>query len=1026
MGGNETSGDLSLDIAVIGMAARFPGADTVAEFWQNLCAGRESITVLSEQDLRQAGVEAALRKHPDYVRALPEIGDPALFDAAFFDVSPREAQCTDPQHRLFLECAWSALEDAGYDAERYPGLIGVYGGSSMNTYLLWNPCPLDLVTEQLALAIGNEKDYLTSRVSYKLNLKGPSVTVQTACSTSLVAVHLACQSLLNQECDMALAGGVSVRLPHPAGYLYQEGDIRSPDGHCRAFDAQAQGTIFGSGVGLVVLKRLADAVAAGDAIAAVIKGSAVNNDGSSKVAYTAPSVDSQSHVILQALANAGVTADTITYVEGHGTGTALGDPIEVTALTNAFRAQTDNRGFCAIGSVKTNVGHLDGAAGVAGLIKTILALQHGVIPPSLHFEKANPQIDFANSPFYVNTSASAWNPSGHPRRAGVSALGVGGTNVHVILEEPPAAEPSGASRAWHLLLLSAKTATALETATANLARHLEQHPEGSLADVAYTLQVGRKMFPYRRMMVCPDLGTAVHGLQTRDPRWVTTAAQESLRRDVALLFSGQGAQYVNMGRELYQTEPVFRRALERCAEILRPHLPLDLRELLYPEHMDAASAARRLTQTSITQPVLFAFEYALAQLWMSWGVRPRALAGHSLGEYVAACLAGVFSLEEALPLVAVRGRLVQGLPGGSMLAVSLAEEEILPLLGENLSLAVVNGPSQCVVSGPEEAIGGLQERLSRRQVRCHRLHTSHAFHSAMVEPVVEALAHQIGQMKLRPPQIPFVSNVTGTWITPEEAIRASYWATHLRRTVRFSDCLQELMREPNRVLLEVGPGCTLCTLAKQHPHKAPGHVVLSSTPHPQEQVSDEAFVLDTLGRLWLAGIPIDWSAFHAGARRQRVGLPTYPFERQRHWITSVKPSRGAARRTPAVPEVPPENPSSDPSHSRPSDPRAECGEAGTPVERSLAEIWRETLGVTQVGAQDDFFALGGNSLVAVHVTARIRQLLGVKLAVRDIFAAPTISRLAETIEAARPACDAARAPGGDGELKNALKRLGSV
>jgi len=1026
MSGNETSDDPSLDIAVIGMSARFPGANTVEEFWRNLCAGRESITALSEQDLREAGVDEALRQHPDYVRALPEIGDPGLFDAAFFDMSPREAQCTDPQHRLFLECAWSALEDAGYDADRYPGLIGVYGGSSMNTYLLWNQCPLDLVTEQLAIAIGNEKDYLTSRVSYKLNLTGPSVAVQTACSTSLVAVHLACQSLLNHECDMALAGGVSVRLPHPAGYLYQEGDIRSPDGHCRAFDARAQGTVFGSGVGLVVLKRLADAVEAGDAIAAVIKGSAINNDGSSKVAYTAPSVDTQSHVILQALANAGVTADTITYIEAHGTGTALGDPIEVTALTNAFRVQTGKRGFCGLGSVKTNVGHLDGAAGAAGLIKTVLALRHGIIPPSLHFEKPNPQIDFENSPFYVNTTASSWNPSGHPRRAGISALGVGGTNVHVILEEPPVAEPSGASRPWHLLLLSAKTATALDAATTNLARHLEQHPESNLADVAYTLQVGRKAFPHRRMMVCPDLGAAVRGLQTLDPRWVKTAAPEPLRRDVALLFSGQGAQYVNMGRELYQTEPVFRRAIERCSEILRPHLPLDLRELLYPENTDAAGAAQRLTQTSITQPVLFAFEYALAQLWMTWGVQPRALAGHSLGEYVAACLAGVFSLEDALPLMAVRGRLIQGLPGGCMLAVSLAEEEIRPLLGEDLSLAAVNGPSQGVVSGPEKAIDALQERLSQRQVRCHRLHTSHAFHSAMVEPAVEAFARRIEQMTLHPPRIPFVSNVTGTWITPEQASSAGYWATHLRRTVRFSDCLRELMQEPNRVLLEVGPGCTLCTLARQHPAKAPGHVVLSSTPHPQEQTSDVAFVLDTVGQLWLAGIPIDWSAFHAGAKRYRVGLPTYPFERRRYWITSVRPSPGAASRAPAVSEVPPENRSSEPLPLLRNDPAALHEEPGTPVEQSLAQIWREALGVVQVGAQDDFFALGGNSLVAVQVTARIRKLLGVKLAVRDLFAAPTISRLAETVAAAGPACNSARVPGDNGELKNSLKRLECV
>ena len=772
MNDNDTSGDRSLDIAVIGMSARFPGADTVEEFWKNLCAGAESITVLSEEDLRASGVDPALLQHPDYVRALPEIGDPALFDAAFFDVSPKEAQCTDPQHRLFLECAWSALENAGYDVNRCPGLIGVYGGSSMNTYLLWNTLPLDLSTELLAIAIGNEKDYLTTRVSYKLNLKGPSVAVQTACSTSLVAVHLACQSLLNQECDMALAGGVSVQLPHKAGYLYQEGDIRSPDGHCRAFDAQAQGTVFGSGVGIIVLKRLAEALEAGDTIAAVIKGSAINNDGSSKVAYTAPSVDSQSQVILQALANASVAADTITYIEAHGTGTVLGDPIEVAALTNAFRVHTGKKGFCAMGSVKTNVGHLDAAAGVAGLIKTILALQHGVIPPSLHFEKANPQIDFENSPFYVNRTASSWHSSAHPRRAGVSALGVGGTNVHVIMEEPPVAAPSGASRPWHLLLLSAKTDTALEAATTNLVRHLEQHPDCDLADIAYTLHVGRKVFEHRRMIVCRDTCAAVRGLATLDPKCVKTAVQESLHRDVAFLFSGQGSQYVNMGRDLYGAEPVFRQEIDRCSEILKPYLLLDLPELLYPDPGEAEDAAARLTQTSITQPVLFAFEYALAMLWMAWGVTPRVMMGHSLGEYVAACLAGVFSLEEVLPLVAARGRLMQGLPEGSMLAVPLAPEEILPWLGKDLSLAAVNGPSQCVASGPTPAIDDLAELLLSRQVHCQRLHTSHAFHSALVEPVVDTFARQVERMKRNPPRIPFVSNVTGTWITPDEATSA--------------------------------------------------------------------------------------------------------------------------------------------------------------------------------------------------------------------------------------------------------------
>jgi acyl transferase domain-containing protein len=677
--------------------------------------------------------------------------------------------------------------------------------------------------------------------------------------------------------------------------------------------------------------------------------------------------------------------------------------------------------------VKTNVGHLDGAAGMAGLIKTILALKHGCLPPSLHFEKANPQIDFETSPFHVNTTLSPWHPNGHPRRAGISALGVGGTNVHVILEEPPVAPRSQASRPWQLLLLSARTATALEAATVNLAAHLEQHPEVDLADIAYTLQVGRRGFTHRRALVCRDIPDAVRGLRTLDPGSMRTAMAEPPSRDVVFLFSGQGSQYVHMGRELYRTEPVFRRELERCSKILKPHLLLDLPELLYPEHLDPADAARRLTQTSITQPALFAFEYALAQLWMTWGIMPRALAGHSIGEYVAACLAGVFSLEEALSLVAARGRLVQGLPGGAMLAVPLAEEEILPLLGEDLSLAAVNAPSQCVASGPEAAIDALQERLRRRQVHAHRLHTSHAFHSRLVEPVMEALAHQVEQMKRNPPRIPFVSNVTGTWIAPDEATRPGYWATHLRRTVRFSDCLRTLMQEPNRALLEVGPGRTLCTLAQQHPGKGPGHIVLSSTPHPQEQSSDEAFALRTVGQLWLAGVPLDWAAFHAETGRHRVGLPTYPFERTRYWISAAQPSRAAVPERPEPAKVPEDNPRAEPAFPRPTERPAERGLPTNGVERALSEIWQETLGIRQVGTADDFFDLGGNSLLAIQVIARVRRLWGVKLSVRDLFAAPTISRFAQTIEAASTRVQApAGVPGKEGRLQEALKRLECV
>ncbi len=873
------------DIAIIGMAGRFPGANSIDQFWQNLASSTESITFLTDEELKESGLDPAILNDPNYVKAAPVLEGAGMFDASFFGYSPREATFMDPQHRLFLECAWQALEHAGYNAETYERPIGVYGGAAMNTYLLFSGLLPNFVTEYLPTLLGNDNSFLTTRVSYKLNLNGPSMTVQTACSTALVAVHAACQSLLDEECDMALAGGVSVRVPQKVGHHYQEGSVFTPDGHCRAFDAKAGGTIFGSGVGIVVLKRLADAIADGDYIHAIIKGSAINNDGASKTDYTAPSVNSQSEAIVEAMANANIEADTISYIEAHGTGTYLGDPIEIAALTKAFRTYTDQKGFCAIGSVKTNIGHLDAAAGIAGLIKTVLALKHKQIPASLHFEEPNPEIDFANTPFYVNNTLSEWKSSSHPRRAGVTSLGMGGTNAHVVLEETPVIESSSSdSRPRQLLLLSAKTETALDTATTNLAEYLQQHPDVKLADVAYTLQMGRQTFNHRRFVVCQNRDDVLTILEKGDRKRVFTSYQEPINRDVVFMFSGQGAQYVNMGLGLYHTEPVFQEQLDLCAETLLPHLGFDLRDILYPGGQDSETAAQKLKQTYITQPALFAIEYALARLWMSWGVEPNALVGHSIGEYVAACLAGVFSLEDALTLVAARGRLMQQLPGGAMLAVPLSEQEIQPFLNGNLSLAVINSPSLCVVSGETEAINDLENQLSQQEITGHRLHTSHAFHSKMMDPILETFAEKVRQAAPNPPQIPFVSNVTGTWITPAEATDPRYWAKHLRQTVRFSDGVETLLKEPQRVLLEVGPGHTLSTLVRQHPVKNKEHVVLSSSRHPKEQTSDVTFILSSLGQLWLAGVQVDWSGFYEGETRQRLPLPSYPFERKRYWF----------------------------------------------------------------------------------------------------------------------------------------------
>ncbi len=912
-------------IAIIGMSGRFPGARDLAAFWRNLRDGVESITFFSDQELAAAGVAPALLDDPQLVKAGPILEDVDRFDAPFFDITPREAEITDPQQRIFLECAWAALEDAGYVPDTYAGAIGVYAGAGLNSYLLFHLMPNAEILRSrglFQLLIGNDKDYLATRVSYKLNLRGPSMNVQTACSTSLVAVALACQSLQDYQTDMALAGGVAIHLPQKAGYRYREGDILSPDGHCRTFDAGAAGTIFGDGMGIVVLKRLADALDDGDHVYAVIRGWAVNNDGAMKVGYTAPGVDGQVGVIAEALSVAEVDAATIGYVEAHGTATPLGDPIEVAALTRVFGAQTGRKGFCALGSVKTNVGHLDTAAGAAGLIKTILALQHGLIPPSLHYETPNPQIDFANSPFYVNARLAPWPAGSTPRRAGVSSFGIGGTNAHLVLEEAPASMPTPATRPWHLLALSAKTGPALEAMSANLAAHLRQHAEQELADLAYTLHVGRAAFVYRWALVCRDREDALAALESGDPQRIFGVERVPDHAPVVFMFPGGGAQYRDMGRELYQTEPLFRAEIDRCAEILRPHLGLDLREVLYPteqrtknteQRSDQPDPVRRplrgrptdepgegetdqspisnlqspisnpLTQTSLALPALFAVEYALARLWMAWGVRPAALIGHSLGEYVAACLAGVFSLADALALVALRGRLFERLPSGAMISVALPEQEARPLLGAPLSLAAINGPAQCVVAGPAEAIDELAAALAGRQVEFRRLAIDVAAHSALVEPILEPFRQFVATIPLRAPAIPCISNVSGTWMTPAQATDPAYWVTHLRQTVRFADGIDELLKEPDRVMLEVGPGQTLSALVRRHPAHA-GRAVLASLRGPQHQGADAAFALTTLGRLWLAGVVVDWPALYAGQRRRRVSLPTYPFERHRYWI----------------------------------------------------------------------------------------------------------------------------------------------
>lgn len=903
------------DIAIIGMNGRFPGAPNVETFWENLHDGVESVSFFTEEELIEAGCDPRQVRHSAYVKARPILPpeDVAQFDALFFGYSPREAELTDPQHRLFLETAWEALELAGYDPSTYKGLVGVFGGSNISSYMmsmLTNPQAVP--GDDYQMVIGNDKDSLTTNVSYKLNLKGPSFAVQTFCSTSLVATHLACQSLLHGECDLAMAGGVSIRVPVKAGHLYEEGGMESPDGHCRTFDAQAKGSMFGDGVGIVVLKRLDEALADGDIIHAVIKGSAINNDGSLKVSYTAPSIVGQSEVVTMALEAAGISPESISYIEAHGTATELGDPIEVASLTKAYRAYTDQTGYCAIGSVKTNVGHLDRAAGVSGLIKTVMALKHKEIPANLHFQEPNPEIDFEHSPFYVNTQLSPWESDGSPRRAGINSLGLGGTNAHVIVEEAPEREASGPSRPWQLLMLSARTPSALASSTQRLHDHLQTHLETPLADVAYTLQVGRKLMDHRRVVLCRDVHEAMSALDTpaSAPMQVLTGMEQRTDQQVAFLFPGVGERYIEVAQTLYRAEEAFRSTIDTCHVFLQKEYDLDLRGILQldqaaePEIGTAVdgkvdlqsllgrggkAAHAEPTRTALTQPAVFVVEYALAQLLLQWGLKPQAMLGYSLGEYVAAALAGVFSLKDALRLVAGRAQLIDGVEAGAMLAVMLPEAEVRPYLDAQTDLAIQNSPTACVLSGSLASIERTEKRLLADDIACRRVETTHAFHSQMLRPLAEQVTELARSIKLHTPLMPYLSNVTGTWITDEQATNPAYWAEHMCQTVRFADGIGNLLEKTDCVLLEVGPGQALSFFAKQHPActgtRREQILPTLPSPHGQQKQDIHAFLLTTLGRLWLAGVPVDWSGYYAGEQRQRVILPTYPFERQRYWIS---------------------------------------------------------------------------------------------------------------------------------------------
>jgi len=877
-------------IAIIGMSARLPGANDVEAFWSNLLASQESIRFFSRDEIIAAGVDPVEYNAPTYVPAHGALEHIENFDAAFFDYTPAQARVIDPQQRLFLETAWHALEQGGYGKIPEHTSVGVFAGCGQNDYLVNQVLPyLEHSTDTSAYEaiLGNDKDFLATRVSYALNLTGPSLDVQTACSTSLVAIHMACRSLLDGECEMAIAGGVALRVPQHSGHVFQPGMIVSSDGHCRAFDAQAEGTVWGSGVGAVLLKPLAQALKDRDTIHAVIKGSAINNDGAMKVGFTAPSVDGQAHVISSAQARAGVSPKSIGYIETHGTATALGDLIEFAALNQVFKADTSATNFCVLGSVKTNIGHLNSAAGVAGLIKTTLALKHGQIPATLHFTQPNPKIDFASSPFYVSNQTLSWPEIQQPRRAGVSSFGIGGTNAHAVLEQAPLIDRADVTKQPFLLVLSARSESALNQLRHDLAVHLKNHPQTRLADVAWTLAVGRKDFDHRCALVCDDLDSAIEQLEApKSPIAGTLSSRQDDQSLVAMMFPGQGSQYAGMGHALYIHHPIFRAQFDMCADLLLPHLKLDLRTALFDISADSAST---LNETWLTQPALFVIEYALSQVWLACGIKPNALIGHSLGEYVAACLAGVFDLETALRLVTVRGRLIWQETRGAMLAVPLTESQLTAQLPPELSLAAVNGPESCVVAGSFEAIDVFEKLLTQQNVLSKRLQTSHAFHSSMLDGILPQFRQEVAACALQAPQIPFVSNVTGTWITDEQATSPKYWATHVRQAVNFDAGLATLFAQSPTQIIEAGPGHTLSSLARRHRSKPARCSVISSfSPQPSEYTS----WLENLGKIWCNGVTPDWQTLMDPLKPYRIALPQYPFERTRHWIeSSATPAR---------------------------------------------------------------------------------------------------------------------------------------
>ncbi len=972
-------------IAIIGMSGSFSKAQNIDEYWQNLLAGRECIDDLTDMELIAAGISEELYSNPDYVKRTASLESAKKFDPAFFNYTPGEARMMDPQHRIFLEHAWKCLEDGGYDSSAYDGLIGVYAGCGQNNYLIKHLISsrerMDSL-EAFQLMLGNDKDYLATRTSYKLNLKGPSMNIQTACSTSAVAIQQTCLSLLNYQCDMALTGGVSINVPHRGGYEFKDGLILSPDGHCRTFDVQANGTVFGDGVGILLLKRLEDALEDKDHIYALIRGAAVNNDGSEKVSFTAPGVKAQAEVIATAIALAEIPTESIGYVEAHGTGTLLGDPIEVAALTEAFRMDTQKKNFCVLGSVKPNIGHLDAGAGVAGVIKTVKMLQEGVFPPQVNYSIPNPALELAESPFKINRELTEWERKDFPRRAGVTSLGVGGTNVHLIMEEYiPVHDEDNDSEDMYILPLSAKSPESLRLMKDNLVTFVKKD-NTSLTNTAYTLQTCRKEFPYR------DALTVKRGKDNFDAFLNKPIPSEKAKKSpVVFLFSGQGSQYPNMGKQLYKEISYVRELMDRCFSLLEKENALSLKSIIFPVAGDEEKNRELLQETVNAQPALFILEYAIAKYLMEFNIKPDYLLGHSMGEYTAACLAGVFSLEDGLSLVAERGRIMQKAQKGAMLSVALGEKELeLYLNGKNdLQAAVINAPGRCVVSGTYEAVRKLRELLNSKDIPCSLLKTSHAYHSFMMENILEEYEEKVKTVRLNSPTIPLVSNIKGDFISPGDLSQAKYWGEELRSTVRFGDCISSIFSKAGSAkFIEIGPGNTLCSFVKMNTNTPVNTLAQSTVRGAKQKISDMEFFFKSLGKLWERGCELNWQPLIRGRRNTKISIPTYTYDHSEYWITQDFSTEKNSRNDSDVTK----------------EEKAQNSGINKSSNEQLKDIWMETFGTSEIHEQSDFFDLGGDSLLAVRLCDTLNKAFDVSIPLGTLFKATTFSEQYKLIKSA--------------------------